>query len=45
MHSTPSTANARRYGRLVSDHSLLRRLIWAANGIADMGYDLSFIHI
>ena len=40
LASTPSTANAGRYGRIVSDHSLLRRLIGAANEIADMGYDV-----
>jgi replicative DNA helicase len=40
LASTPSTANAGRYGRIVADHSLLRRLIGAANEIADLGYDI-----
>ena len=40
LASTPSTGNAGRYGRIVSDHALLRRLIGAANEIADLGYDI-----
>jgi replicative DNA helicase len=40
LAATPSTGNAGRYGRIVSDHALLRRLIGAANEIADMGYDI-----
>jgi replicative DNA helicase len=38
--STPSTSSAGRYARIVSDLSLLRRLIRAANEIAEIGYDL-----
>jgi replicative DNA helicase len=37
---TPSTGNARRYARIVSDHYLLRRMIGMAGAIAELGYDL-----
>ena len=38
--ATPSTSNAARYARIVSDHALLRRLIGVAGEIADLGYDV-----
>jgi len=36
--NTPATANAGRYARIVEEHALLRRLIGAANEIAELGY-------
>ena len=38
--STPATSNAGRYARIISDHSLLRRLIGVATEIAELGYDV-----
>ncbi len=40
LASTPSTANAGRYAKIVADHALLRKLIGAGNEIADKGYEL-----
>jgi replicative DNA helicase len=37
---TPATANAGRYGRIVEEHALLRRLIGVAGDIAEMGYEV-----
>lgn len=37
---TPATANAGRYGRIVEEHALLRRLIGVAGDIAEMGYSV-----
>lgn len=37
---TPATTNADRYGRIVADHALLRRLIGVAGEIAEMGYSV-----
>lgn len=36
--STPATSNVGRYARIVEELALLRRLIVAANDIAEMGY-------
>jgi replicative DNA helicase len=38
--NTPAIANAARYARIVEEHSLLRRLISVASGIAEMGYSM-----
>jgi replicative DNA helicase len=38
--NTPATANAGRYGRIVEEHALLRRLIGVANEIAELGYSV-----
>jgi len=38
--STPATSSAARYAEIVSDHSVLRRLIGAAGEIAELGYDV-----
>jgi replicative DNA helicase len=38
--STPATANAGRYARIVEEHALLRRLIAVANEIAELGYSM-----
>ena len=37
---TPATTNAARYGRIVEEHALLRRLIAVAGEIAEMGYSV-----
>ena len=37
--STPTTSNAPEYARIVSEKAALRRLIAAADGIVDKGYD------
>ncbi|MDQ6837945.1 MAG: replicative DNA helicase [Actinomycetota bacterium] len=37
---TPATANAGRYGHIVEEHALLRRLIGVAGDIAEMGYSV-----
>lgn len=38
--STPSTANASHYARIVEEHSLLRRLVGVAGEIAELGYSV-----
>ena len=38
--NTPATANAGRYGRIVEEHALLRRLIGVASEIAELGYSV-----
>jgi replicative DNA helicase len=38
--NTPAIANAARYGRIVQEHALLRRMISVAAEIAEMGYSL-----
>ena len=40
LASTPATANAGRYARIVEDYSLLRRLIGVAGEIAELGYSV-----
>ena len=37
--STPTTSNAPEYARIVSEKAAIRRLISAADGIVDKGYD------
>lgn len=37
--STPTTSNAPEYARIVSEKAAIRRLIAAADGIVDKGYD------
>ncbi|MCB1248886.1 MAG: replicative DNA helicase [Acidimicrobiales bacterium] len=37
---TPATSNAGHYAKIIEEHALLRRLIGAANEIAEMGYDM-----
>jgi replicative DNA helicase len=37
---TPATSSAAFYARIVEEHALLRRLIGAADQIAEIGYDL-----
>jgi replicative DNA helicase len=37
---TPATANAGRYGKIVEEHALLRRLIAVAGEIAELGYSV-----
>ncbi len=37
---TPATTSAARYGRIVEEHSLLRRLIWVADEIVEDAYGL-----
>ncbi|MCU0271597.1 MAG: replicative DNA helicase [Acidimicrobiales bacterium] len=36
--STPATSSAAKYARIVHEHAVLRRLIGAANEIAEIGY-------
>jgi replicative DNA helicase len=36
--STPATSSATKYARIVHEHAVLRRLIGAANEIAEIGY-------
>jgi replicative DNA helicase len=38
--STPSTANAGHYARIVEEHALLRRLVAVAGEIAELGYSV-----
>jgi len=38
--STPSTANAAHYARIVEEHALLRRLVSVAGEIAELGYSV-----
>src|SRR5262249_6925387 len=38
--STPAISNAARYGHIVEEHALLRRLIGVAGEIAELGYSL-----
>ena len=38
--NTPATSNAARYGTIVEEHALLRRLIRVAGEIAELGYEL-----
>ncbi|MGI8792844.1 MAG: replicative DNA helicase [Acidimicrobiales bacterium] len=38
--NTPATGNAGRYGKIIDDHALLRRLIGVAGEIAELGYSL-----
>jgi len=38
--NTPSISSASRYGRIVEEHALLRRLIGVAHEIAEIGYGL-----
>jgi replicative DNA helicase len=38
--STPSTANALHYARIVEEHALLRRLVGLAGQIAEIGYSV-----
>ncbi len=38
--NTPATSNAARYGTIVEEHALLRRLIRVAGDIAELGYEL-----
>jgi len=38
--STPSTANALHYARIVEEHALLRRLVGVAGQIAEIGYSV-----
>ena len=37
--ATPAISNASRYGRIVQDTAMLRRLISVAGEIAELGYD------
>lgn len=37
---TPAIGNAGRYARIITDHSVMRRLIQAGVSIAQLGYDL-----
>jgi replicative DNA helicase len=37
---TPAISNAGRYGRIVEEHALLRRLIGVASEIAELGYQV-----
>lgn len=39
MVATPSTTNARRYGRMIHDAATLRRILYASTRIADAAYD------
>ncbi len=38
--NTPAISNAGRYGRIVEEHALLRRLIGVASEIAELGYQV-----
>ena len=40
VSTTPAMANVERYARIVEEHSLLRKLIFAANKISDIGYSV-----
>ncbi|MHB1488595.1 MAG: replicative DNA helicase [Acidimicrobiales bacterium] len=40
LANTPAISNAGRYATIVAEHALLRRLIGAANEIAELGYDM-----
>ncbi|MGH9307571.1 MAG: replicative DNA helicase [Acidimicrobiales bacterium] len=40
LANTPAISNAGRYATIVAEHALLRRLIAAANEIAELGYDM-----
>src|SRR6478735_827964 len=38
--NTPATSSAARYAKIIEEHSLLRRMIWAAGDIAERAYAL-----
>lgn len=37
---TPATSNAAHYAKIIEEHAILRRMIWVAGEIAELGYSV-----